>query len=112
MRSVNNQAFYEHTRDMLLHILIIQLNEQVKQNSREMMSVVVRETKLVGHRIQNNISPLSTQLGQQALINLHRGRIRKRMLRSLPDTGTTNMEDERVEQCYAQRPIRIHNTAA
>ena len=56
MRSLHEQAFHQHSRDLLTHRRILHLKEEVAEDQVEVERVRIQVAKLVGHRIQQMIA--------------------------------------------------------
>mmetsp|Transcript_29531 Transcript_29531/g.65382 ORF Transcript_29531/g.65382 Transcript_29531/m.65382 type:complete len:496 (-) Transcript_29531:1158-2645(-) len=68
---VDDEPLQQHTRDLLLDKLHLDLRKQRKQHAREVVGVAVGVAQLVGNGIEQQVAPLTVQLSSQAQVQVH-----------------------------------------
>lgn len=61
MRAVYDKPLEQDPRDLLLNHLGLCLGEQVEQHAAEVVRVLVRVAKLIGHGVEEEVSSLRIQ---------------------------------------------------
>lgn len=62
---MHDEPLEQDARDLLLDDLVLRLCEQIQQHAAEVVCVLVRVAKLVGHGVEEEVSALRIQLVRQ-----------------------------------------------
>ena len=65
VRAVDDEPFEQNARDLLLNHLGLRLGKKVQEHAAEVVRVLVRVAKLIGHGVQEEVSSLGVQLVSQ-----------------------------------------------
>ena len=78
MRAMDDEAFKEHSSDLLLVELVLRIREQTEQYAGEIEGVVIRVTQLIGDHIKQLVSPLVVRCHHEAFEEVDGGGVLQR----------------------------------
>lgn len=71
MWTIHNQSFQKYSGDLFLDRFLVCFSEQIEQSATEVMCVAVWISKLVGNRIQEQVTTFSIEVNSQILEDIH-----------------------------------------